>query len=83
MRSRPVRPAIRAVAYGLLLIGAILTVGSMFADQLDLSSIGGEGGDGFGWSQLIALIVGLILLLAGGSWLWQPLAGRDIDEPSE
>jgi hypothetical protein len=55
----------------------------MFADQLDLSSIGGDRGEGFGWSQLLALIVGLILLLVGGSWLWQPPTARDIDEPSE
>ncbi|MBA3642994.1 MAG: hypothetical protein H0W59_02865 [Chloroflexia bacterium] len=83
MRSRPVSPAVRAIAALLLLIGVILIVGSMFADQLDLSSIGGDRGEGFGWSQLLALIVGLILLLVGGSWLWQPPTARDIDEPSE
>jgi hypothetical protein len=84
MRSRPAAsPVVRAVALALLLLGAALMVGAVFADQLDLSGIGGESGEGFGWSQLVAAIVGLILLLVGVSWLWQAPAGRDADESIE
>ncbi len=81
MRPRPVaNSALRALAFALLLFGAALMVGAVFADQLDISGIGGRGGEGFGWSQLIAAIVGLILLLVGLAWLWQPPIGRDADE---
>ena len=81
MRPRPAgSPAVRALALAVLLLGVALVVGSVFADQLDISRIGGESGEGFGWSQLIAAIVGLILLLVGLAWLWQPPIGRDADE---
>lgn len=72
----PLNPAVRVVAVGLLLLGALLMVGSVFADQLDL--IG--GGVGFGWKQLIGAIVGLVMLLLGLTWLLQPAGGREIDE---
>lgn len=84
MRPRPgASPTIRAVAVALLLVGAALMLGALFADQLGLSRVGDRSGDGLGFSQLIAAIVGLILLLGGVAWLWQPPAGRDADDAME
>lgn len=81
MRPRPgANPTFRILAVALLLFGAALMVGAVFADQLGLSGIGDRSGDGFGFSQLIAAIVGLILLLGGLAWLWQPPVGPDADE---
>ena len=78
MRLRsPGAPAARAAALALVVGGALLMVGSVFADQLNLSG----GGEGFGWKQLIAAISGLVLLLAGLAWLVQPAAEVDGDEP--
>ena len=84
MRPRPdVSPALRVVAISLLLLGAVLVVGALFADQLSLSNVGGKSGAGFGWTQLMAVIVGLVLLLGGLALLLQPPAGRDVDESLE
>lgn len=84
MGSRPgLNPASRALALALLVVGAALMVGAVFADQLGLSSVGDRRGDGFGFSQLIAAIVGLMLLLGGLAWLRQPPVGPDSDDASE
>lgn len=56
----------------MLIIGVLLTVGSIFADQLNLTG----GGVGLGWKQLIGTIVGLVLALLGGAWLIQPPTSR-------
>ena len=72
-------PAARIFAGAVLLLGALVTLASVFADNLNL--IG--GGVGFGWKQLIGAIVGLVLLLLGLAWLLQPPLGRDIDESLE
>lgn len=53
------------VPQGLVVLGVLLGVMAIFADELGVSG----GGDGFGWKQLIATIVGLIIALAGVS-LW-------------
>ena len=79
MRRSPGSPTTRAVAFALVVGGALLMVGAVFADQLDLSG----GGEGFGWKQLIAAIVGLVLLLAGLAWLIQPAGTDDPLEPLE
>jgi hypothetical protein len=60
-----------------------LTAGALLADRLGLSDIGGKSGAGFGWTQLMAVIVGLVLLLIGLSWLVQPPLRRDVDESPE
>ena len=77
-RRSPASPTTRAVAFALVVGGALLMVGAVFADQLDLSG----GGEGFGWKQLIGAIVGLVLLLSGLGVLLQP-AGGEADEPLE
>jgi hypothetical protein len=56
--------------------GAIVMVGAVFADPLGISG----GGEGFGWKQLIAAIVGLVILLIGLAWLLRPGGGgNDLD----
>ena len=72
-------PTMRIVAAVLLVIGALLTIGSIFADQLNLTG----GGVGLGWKQLIGVVVGLVLLLLGGAWLIQPPTSRGIDRSLE
>jgi hypothetical protein len=70
-RSAP-NPMIRVLALLLLVAGVAVTLGSLFADQLNLTA----GGEGLGWKQLIGAIVGLALVLVGGGWLAQPPFGR-------
>jgi len=69
----------RILAGALLAIGVVLTVGSLFADQLNLTG----GGVGLGWKQLIGVVVGLVLALLGGAWLVQPPTSRGVDRPLE
>ena len=79
MRRRPANPALRILALLVLLVGALLLLGSIFADQLQL--IG--GGVGFGWKQLLGAIAGLVMVLLGLAWLVQPPLSRDVDESLE
>jgi hypothetical protein len=72
-------PAMRITATVMLVIGALLTIGSLFADQLNLTG----GGVGLGWKQLIGVVIGLVLALLGGAWLVQPPTSRGIDRPLE
>ena len=68
----------RLVALALVIGGALLMFLAVFADQLNISG----GGDGFGWKQLIAAIVGLVMVLLGLAWLLQPFAGA-LEEQDE
>lgn len=80
MRQRPAsHPAARLLALALVVTGAAILVGAIFADRWDL--IG--AGVGFGWKQLLAVIGGLVILLLGVSWLWQPLGSGERDESME
>ncbi len=79
MKSQAASTPMRIIAGILLVIGALLTVGSLFADQLNLTG----GGVGLGWKQLIGAIVGLVLTLLGGAWLIQPPTSRGIDRSLE
>jgi hypothetical protein len=69
----------RIIAGVMLVVGLLLTLGSLFADQLNLTA----GGVGLGWKQLIGVVVGLVLLLLGGAWLVQPPTSRGSDRPLE
>jgi hypothetical protein len=72
-------PRHRVIALALVAIGALVMVGSVFADAIGISG----GGDGFGWKQLIAAITGLVLLLAGAAWFLRPVLGELPDELGE
>jgi hypothetical protein len=72
-------PTLRILASVMLVVGVLLTIGSIFADQLNLTG----GGVGLGWKQLIGAIVGLVLALLGGAWLIQPPTSRGIDRSLE
>lgn len=61
------RPAAKATGGTLLLLGAGLVLLSLLADRLDIG-----GGEGFGYQQLIVLIVGIVLLLGGLRIFVQP-----------
>jgi hypothetical protein len=69
----------RIMAGAMLVVGALLTLGSLFADQLNLTG----GGIGLGWKQLIGVVVGLVLALLGGAWLVQPPTSRGSDRSLE
>ncbi len=61
MRSQQnTRPAAKLIGFVLLLVGAGLVTLSLLADWLDIG-----GGEGFGYQQLIVLIVGIVLVLGG------------------
>lgn len=69
----------RIASLVIIALGALLMVGAVFADPLGLSG----GGDGFGWKQLIAAIVGLVILLSGVAWLLRPVLGEEPDDRLE
>jgi hypothetical protein len=72
-------PAYRFAALALVILGIVLVIVSLFADSLGVSG----GGEGFGFKQLIAVIVGLMLLVGGIGWLLRPMMNIDQDEPLE
>ena len=55
----------RLVAVALIGVGLVLVLGAVFADPLGISG----GGEGYGWKQLIATIVGLVLAILGAGLL--------------
>jgi hypothetical protein len=57
----------RWVAIGLIVVGLVLLVVSLFADQLGL----GASGSGFGWKQLLGTIVGAGLCVGGALGWWR------------
>jgi hypothetical protein len=68
MATKPSSNISRFAAVAMVAAGALIMIGAVFADELD---IGGEG-RGFGWKQLIAAIAGLVILLIGIAWLIHP-----------
>jgi hypothetical protein len=61
------RPAAKLTGVALLLAGVGLAALSLLADRLDFG-----GGEGFGYQQLIVLIVGIVLVLGGVRIIVQP-----------
>lgn len=57
------REQLRSVAFGILVIGLLLTVISIFADPLAL----GTPNSGFGWKQITGTVSGIIITVVG---LW-------------
>ncbi|HRA46676.1 MAG TPA: hypothetical protein PK819_01240, partial [Thermomicrobiales bacterium] len=49
----------RRVAVIVMIVGLLMAVVAIFADDIGLSG----GGDGYGWKQMIATIVGLAILV--------------------
>jgi hypothetical protein len=76
---QPLTPATRIAALVLIGVGAIVMIGSVFADPLGISG----GGEGFGWKQLIAAIVGLVILLIGLAWLLRPATSGEYEDMEE
>jgi hypothetical protein len=58
----------RWVPLALIVIGALLVVGSIFADSLGFT----WGGEGYGWKQMLATIAGLVIALGGVGLLTRP-----------
>ena len=63
--------SIKAISVTLLVVGVLLILFALFADTLGIG-----GGRGFGYQQLIVLIVGLVLVLSGGALVVQPYLNR-------
>ena len=57
----------RWIAIGLVVIGALLLLASLFADVLGL----GAAGSDFGWKQLIGTMLGAGLCLGGARGWWE------------
>ena len=62
------RPPRRMLALAVIALGLLLVLGSLFADSLGITG----GGEGYGWKQLIATIVGLSIAVAGAAWYLRP-----------
>ena len=72
---RPTPPTKRIIALGLIIAGAIVTLLAIFADRLEIGT-----GEGFGYYQMIVLIVGIVLLLGGSAMAFQHrTSGRSDD----
>ena len=65
------RPTTRAIGSFLVLVGAGLVLFALLADRIEFG-----GGEGFGYQQLIVLIVGIVLILGGLRVLAQPYLNR-------
>ena len=56
----------------------MLTIASLFADQLAL----GMPGTGFGWKQVLGTLLGLVITAAGGALLYR-IAQAEASEKGE
>lgn len=67
------QPVTRALSIAFIVLGIGLIAFSLAADTLGVG-----GGQGFGYQQMIVLIVGLVLLLSGGAILMQPVVNSKL-----
>lgn len=65
------RSAQNATAAVLLIAGIALAVFALLADRLDIG-----GGEGFGYQQMIVLIIGIVMLLGGLRMMFAPWINR-------
>jgi hypothetical protein len=64
----------KLAGWAIVAVGAIIAVVGALADQIGL---GGDGADDFGSKQVAALIVGLVVAVAGLALaLWPPGSGE-------
>lgn len=72
MRTQPSpRQATRLAAIAMIVLGVALMLFALLADV-----IGVGGGKGFGYQQMIVLIVGLVVLLGGIAIITQPMVNN-------
>lgn len=69
----------RVLALIFILVGLLLGLVSAFADQVGLGAMG----SGFGWKQLLGLVVGVILVVVGIVLFRQDDTEYDDDEEIE
>lgn len=69
-------PIRRVIASAVIVIGIIVSLIAIFADQLGIG-----GGKGFGYVQLIGLIVGIALVLAGLATILRAALAPDTEIP--
>lgn len=69
-------PFRRVAASAVIVIGIVVALVAIFADQLGIG-----GGKGFGYVQLIGLIVGIALVLAGLATLVRAALAPDAEIP--
>jgi hypothetical protein len=65
------RQATRLASISMIVVGIALIVFALLADVIGIG-----GGKGFGYQQMIVLIVGLVILLGGAAILTQPLVNN-------
>lgn len=65
------RSALNVTAIALLGFGLGLSVFALLADRLDIG-----GGEGFGYQQMIVLIVGIVMVLSGLRIVFAPWINR-------
>jgi sulfite exporter TauE/SafE len=69
----------RILAIAFIVIGAVLALVSVLADQVGL----GATGSNFGWKQLLGLVLGIVLIVAGVILLRQGDVEYEDDEEEE
>ncbi len=67
----------RLLAIAFIVVGALLALVSAFADQIGL----GAAHSGFGWKQLLGVVLGIIILVAGIILLRQ--GGEEYEDEDE
>lgn len=67
------REQIRIAGFTIVAFGAMITLASLFADQLAL----GMPGSSFGWKQITGTLFGLLVAGAGGYILYRTPAGDE------